>query len=186
MSDKIKLKKIVNEFDVEKIYTNLSKSNYFYNVDMIFKDKKLNQSFKRKIIRKLKGESVDFLKCSFIGEFNDGDVLEKYYLYLYGIVLSINQELFIYVFNNDIVDKINSIRDNDINISNIFVNTNSSERLMKSFYEFTTLTNDEYNMCFSDDRWNLSATSSTLDYTYDFTFNTSSNSSSNSGSYFNF
>lgn len=61
MSDKIKLKKLVNEFDVEKIYTNLSKSNYFYNVDMIFKDKKLNQSFKRKIIRKLKGESVDFL-----------------------------------------------------------------------------------------------------------------------------
>ena len=158
MSDKIKLKKIVNEFDVEKIYTNLSKSNYFYNVDMIFKDKKLNQSFKRKIIRKLKGESVDFLKCSFIGEFNDGDVLEKCYLYLYGIVLSINQELFIYVFNNDIVDKINSIRDNDINIPNIFVNT----------------------------RWNLFATSSALDYTYYFTFNTSFNSSSNSGSYFNF
>lgn len=41
MSDKIKLKKLVNEFDVEKIYTNLSKSNYFYNVDMIFKDKKI-------------------------------------------------------------------------------------------------------------------------------------------------
>lgn len=185
MSDKIKLKKLVNEFDVEKIYTNLSKSNYFYNVDMIFKDKKLNQSFKRKIIRKLKGESVDFLKCGFIGEFNDGDVLEKCYLYLYGIVLSINQELFIYVFNNDIVDKINSIRDNDINIKNIFVNTSSSERLMKSFYEFTTF-NDEYNMYFSDDRWNLFATSSTLDHTYDFTFNTSFNSSSNSGSYFNF
>lgn len=185
MSDKIKLKKLVNEFDVEKIYTNLSKSNYFYNVDMIFKDKKLNQSFKRKIIRKLKGESVDFLKCSFIGVFNDGDVLEKYHLYLYGIVLSINQELFIYVFNNDVVDKINSIRDNDINILNIFVNTSSSERLMKSFYEFTTF-NDAYNMYFSDDRWNLFATSSTLDHTYDFTFNTSFNSSSNSGSYFNF
>ena len=29
MSDKIKLKKLVNEFDVEKIYTNLSKSNFF-------------------------------------------------------------------------------------------------------------------------------------------------------------
>lgn len=156
------------------------------------KTKKLNQSFKRKTIRKLKGESVDFLKCSFIGEFNDGDVLEKHYLYLYGIVLSINQELFIYVFNNDIVDKINSIRDNDINIKNIFVNTSSSERLMKSFYEFTTF-NDEYKMYFSDDRWNLFATSSTLDYTYDFTSNTSFNSSntsfnssSNSGSYFNF
>ena len=99
--------------------------------------------------------------------------------------MSINQELFIYVFNNDIVDKINSIRDNDINIPNIFVNTSSSERLMKSFYEFTTF-NDEYKMYFSDDRWNLFATSSTLDYTYDFTFNTSFNSSSNSGSYFNF
>lgn len=99
--------------------------------------------------------------------------------------MSINQELFIYVFNNDIVDKINSIRDNDINILNIFVNTSSSERLMKSFYEFTTF-NDEYNMYFSNNRWNLFATSSTSDYTYDFTFNTSFNSSSNSGSYFNF
>lgn len=46
---------------------------------------------------------------------------------------------------------------------------------MKSFYEFTTF-NDEYKMYFSDDRWNLFATSSTLDYTYDFTFNEALNS----------